>query len=162
LKNRSQFANGIHMTSELGHMVTQHILAPAENAFAYLSDPLKLGLWSLGCFGTSLDETCGIHTGTSLFDGTRGWFRIEPEPTRMLLDYWVGTPDRFRFRISARVIPGDTVGYDERTCLVMLSAWRPEGMPPERWERLCASHEAEIWLIKAQIEKEHERAAEQG
>jgi hypothetical protein len=151
------------MTLELGHMVTRHILAPAENAFAYLGDPLKLGLWSLGCFGTSLDEACGIHTGTSLFDGTRGWFRIEPEPTRMLLDYWVGAPGHFHCRISARVVPGETLGYEGKTCLVMLSAWRPSGMGQERWERLCASHEAEIWLIKAQIEKEYkEKGADQG
>jgi hypothetical protein len=31
-------------------------------------------------------------------------------------------------------------------------AWRPAGMEDERWERLCAAHEAEIFLIKAQIE----------
>jgi hypothetical protein len=144
-------------------MVTRHLLAPAEHAYDYLSDPLKLGRWSLGCFETSLDEALGIHTGTSLFDGSQGWFQIDPEPNRMLIDYLVGMPDQLRCRISARVIPGGSVGYDDASCLVMLSAWRPESMDGDRWARLCAAHEAEIWLIKAQIETEYRvRQAGQG
>jgi hypothetical protein len=143
------------MGSALGHMVTRHVCAPADLAFAYLCDPVALGRWSLGCFGTSLDERTGFHTGTSLFDGAQGWFRIEPDPARMLVDFGVGTPDELQVRISARVVEGTQSGYESDTCLVMLSAWRPRTMDAERWERLCASHEAEIWLIKAQIETDY-------
>ena len=151
------------MTSALGHMVTRHVHAPAALAFTYLSDPVKLGRWSLGCFDTALDEASGAYTGLSLFDGAQGWFRIDPDPQRLIVDYSVGTPDRLSRRISARVVDGATVGYADGTCLVMLTAWRPENMEPDRWERLCASHEAEIWLIKAQIETElRDRVADKG
>ena len=143
------------MNSSLGHMVTGHVLAPAAVAFAYLSDPVQLGRWSLGCFGTSADPETGLHTGHSLFDGSRGWFRIDPDPVRMVVDYLVGEPGRLTLRISARVVSAETVGYESETSLVMLSAWRPATMTPERWQRLCASHEAEIWLIKAQIETQY-------
>ncbi|WP_211486631.1 SRPBCC family protein, partial [Corallococcus exiguus] len=84
--------------------------APADGAFAYLCDPIKLGRWSLGCFDTSLDEAAKLHTGLSLFDGGRGWFRIEPDPAHRLIDYRVGTPSFLSHRISARVIEGGTVG----------------------------------------------------
>jgi hypothetical protein len=77
----------------------------------------------------------------------------------MLLDYWVGTPGRLSHRISARVVPGGSAGYDGGTCIVMLTAWRPADMGEERWERLCASHEAEIWLLKAQIEADYASAS---
>jgi hypothetical protein len=146
----------------LGHLASAHVLAPADAAFAYLNDPFRLGRWSLGCFDTRWDPDSGLHTGRSLFDGSRGWFTIDADPFRMLLDYWVGQPDRLTFRISARVIPGETVGYESGTCLVMLSAWRPATMPAERWLRLCASHDAEIWLIKAQIESENSSDASRG
>ena len=35
---------------------------------------------------------------------------------------------------------------------VSLLAWRSRSMDEPRWQRLCASHAAEIWLIKAQLE----------
>jgi hypothetical protein len=142
--------------STLGHLATAHVLAPADAAFAYLSDPLQLGRWSLGCFATAWDGENGLYTGLSLFDGSKGWFSIDADPARMLVDYSVGRPERLAFRISARVAPGQTVGYESDTCLIMLSAWRPADMPDERWLRLCASHEAEIWLLKAQIEAENQ------
>jgi hypothetical protein len=28
-------------------------------------------------------------------------------------------------------------------------------MDDDRWARLCAAHEAEVWLIKAQVESGH-------
>ena len=141
--------------NSLGHMVTRHVLAPAERAFSYLTDPIKLGRWSLGCFQTFLDEQSGVHSGTSLFDESQGWFKIDPEPARMLVDYWVGRPDGLAHRISIRVVDGSSVAYDAGTCLIMMMAWRPAGMGQDRWERLCASHEAEIWLVKEQIEAEY-------
>ena len=143
------------MTSALGHLATREVAAPAQWAYRVLCDPVRLGRWSLGCFDTRFDDTSKLHTGLSLFDRSQGWFRLDEEPSRLLVDYWVGAPGALSRRISARVVAGDEVGYQPQTCLVMLTAWRPQAMPPERWERLCASHEAEIWLIKAQIEAEY-------
>lgn len=147
------------MTS-VSHLATCHVLAPAEIAFAYLADPIKLGRWSLGCFDTTATDTPDIYTGLSLFDGGRGWFKIKTEPFLRSIDYWVGTPDNLTHRISARVIDGSTLNYAPRTCLASLMAWRPADMPDDRWRRLYAAHEAEIWLIKAQIETEFGAAGE--
>ena len=136
----------------LAHMVTQQIAASAEAAYAYLRDPVRLGRWSLGCFDTRATETGGLFVGRSLFDGATGWFRIDADADRLEIDFLVGTPQNLQRRICARVVPGPALGYDAGTCLVTLIAWRPAGMDGERWTRLCALHEAEIFLIKGQIE----------
>lgn len=137
----------------LAHAVTQRVDTPAQRAFDFLRDPRALGRWSLGCFDTFAVDDSGLHAGISLFDGSQGWFRIDADPARLTIDYLVGPPDALRRRISARAVPGPELGYDAGTCLVTLTAWRSASMGDERWQRLCASHEAEIFLIKSQIEQ---------
>ena len=140
------------MTMMHTHVTTQPVDAPAARAFAYLRDPINVGRWSLGCFGTEATDRTGVYTGRSLFDGARGWFRIDADPARLIIDYLVGEPRNLMRRISARVVPGADLGYSAATCLITLTAWRPHDMGDERWARLCAAHEAEIFLIKSQIE----------
>jgi hypothetical protein len=140
------------MTTPLAHMTAQLVTAPVEIAFAYLRDPVRLGRWSLGCFDTAATETPGLYTGRSLFDGGAGWFRIDADEAGRAIDYLVGTPQHLTRRISVRLMAGPDLGYAAGTCLVTLTAWRPADMNDERWARLCAAHEVEILLIKAQIE----------
>jgi hypothetical protein len=140
------------MTMMLTHATTQPVDTPAARAFAYLHDPISVGRWSLGCFDTETTDLPGVYTGRSLFDGVRGWFRIDADPARFIVDYLVGEPGNLARRISARVIPGSDLGYGAATCLVTLTAWRPHDMSDERWTRLCAAHEVEVFLIKSQIE----------
>ena len=78
------------MTSALGHLATREVAAPAQWAYRFLCDPVRLGRWSLGCFDTRFDDTSKLHTGLSLFDRSQGWFRLDEEPSRLLVDYWVG------------------------------------------------------------------------
>jgi hypothetical protein len=51
------------------------------------------------------------------------------------------------------VIDGATLGYGTGSSLVMLLAWRPEAMDDGRWQRLIAAHEAEIEMIRAQLDR---------
>ena len=88
----------------------------------------------------------------SLYDGARGWFRIDADRARHIVDYHVGDAASQVPRVAARVIPGPVCGLPATSCYVTLTAWRVAGMDDDRWSRLCAAHEAEIWLIKAQIE----------
>jgi hypothetical protein len=136
----------------LSHIITRHVSVPARYAFDFLSDPIQLGRWSLGCFATQAADKPGVFTGLSLYDGGRGWFSIKPDATLLSIDYLVGEMNDLVHRISARVITGPQIGYPAETCLVTLMAWRAMGMDDERWARLCAAHEAESFLIKSQIE----------
>jgi uncharacterized protein YndB with AHSA1/START domain len=133
------------------YSVSLEVSVPAEEAFRYLSDPEMLGRWALGCFNTQPGEE-GLYKGTSLFDGLEVWFHIDADPTRLLIDYHVGGPENRLPRISTRVVSGPLYGRDSEHCIVTMTAWRTTDMSDARWQRLCASHDAEIFLIQAQLE----------
>jgi hypothetical protein len=142
------------MTSAaLGHSVTALIEVSADKAFAFMKDPLLLGRWSLGCMDTEPSEVEGVYTGTSLFDGGTGFFEIDADEKRLIVDYRLGDLEQRQPRISARIISSEVCGLEEGTCYLTLDAWRSAGMDEARWERLCRAHEAEILLIKSQCER---------
>jgi hypothetical protein len=138
--------------NDLAHATTLRIAVEAQVAFDFLADPLRLGHWSLGCFHTRPTGSIGLYTGVSLYDGSPAWFRIEADQARHIIDYHVGDAASQVPRISARVIPGSVCGLPEASCYVTLTAWRTAAMDDDRWARLCTAHDAEIWLIKLQIE----------
>ena len=139
------------VSASQSHSTTCQAAVPAETAFAFLADPTALSRWSLGCMDL-VELGDGVYTGRSLFDGGQGWLSIDADRRRLLVDYHVGTLEKREPRISARVVPGPVCGLADSTCYVTLTAWRAATMSDERWMRLCASHEAEIWLIKSQME----------
>jgi len=138
-------------SSILSHSSTCRVSVRAADAFAFLVDPVALSRWSLGCMDL-VDLGNGVYTGRSLFDGGQGWLSIDGDRSRLLVDYHVGTLERREPRISARVIPGPVCGLDDAMSYVTLTAWRSQSMSDDRWQRLCAAHDAEIWLIKSQME----------
>jgi hypothetical protein len=145
------------MSLSLGysHAATSLLNVPAEKAFAFMADPILLGHWSLGCMNTRPAGADDIYTGHSLFDGGQGYFQIDADPDRMIIDYRLGKPERMVPRISARIIEAEICGLEEHQSYVTLTAWRTRDMDDTRWHRLCVTHEAEILLIKAQCEAFH-------
>jgi hypothetical protein len=140
-------------STNLCHSVTAAIAVTQRTAFAYLSDPLKLGNWTLGSADTRPAASEGLVEGRSRFDDSRSLIRIDSDPKRGIIDYYVGTrPRHLSMRISARILEGESFGMGSDCCLVTLLAWRPVGMDKTRWHRLCASHEVEILLAKSQLE----------
>ena len=140
---------------QLEHTVTAAVAVEATVAFEYLSDPHSLGSWTLGSFRVTESVEQGVFRGESLFDGSETHFRIEADRTRFCIDYLLGTPDRLVPRIAVRIIPHEVVDRPTETCLVTMTAWRSGLMNDERWGRLCAAHEAEILLIKGQLESDY-------
>jgi hypothetical protein len=136
----------------MSYTVSAEVSVPAQEAFRYLSDPLMLGRWALGCFHTRPTAQQGLFKGVSLFDGLETWFHIETDLERLVIDYHVGGPQDRRPRISTRIVPGSGYGRDDQHCIVTMTAWRTSDMSNLRWQRLCASHDAEIFLIQAQLE----------
>jgi hypothetical protein len=139
-------------TSELVHSVSTLCSAPPDHVLAYLSDPARLGEWSLGCWDTQAVD--GTARGTSLFDGAEAFVRVIPLPAQRIVDYEVGgDPERLVRRISARVVPGDEAGGAPGTSLVVLTAWRERSMDDARWHRLVVAHEAEILILRHRLER---------
>ena len=150
----------MNISDSLSYSVSSEVSVPAEEAFSYLSDPRMLGRWALGCFDTKPSAVEGLFKGTSLFDGLEAWFRIETDAKRFLIDYHLGGPEKQTPRISTRVIPGPHYGRDGQHCIVTMTAWRTSDMSDNRWQRLRASHDAEIFLIQAQLENRASREQE--
>lgn len=135
----------------LSHCATAKCRAPADAAYAFLADAELLGTWALGCWDAR-PLGGGVVSGTSLFDGSTTYARVDGDPQRLAADFAVGPePDELVHRISARVLAGAPLGF-EAECLVTLLAWRPAAMDDERWARLTASHETEILLLRGRIE----------
>ncbi|MBW1722047.1 MAG: SRPBCC family protein [Deltaproteobacteria bacterium] len=126
----------------------------AEEAFDYLSDPEAIGRWALGCIDTKpVDDANGLFRGTSIFDGTKTYVRIKADKDRLLIDYYVGDAEKQIPRIFTRIIPGALCRRAPDSCIVAMTAWRPGDMSAERWRRLCATHDVEIYIIRDQLEK---------
>jgi hypothetical protein len=137
------------------HVAARWVAVPAARAFAALSDPVRVGRWSLG----SLDLVAaggepGVHVGRSLLDGSATRVRIVPHAVLGIIDYHVGKDGPLRPRIFARVTDGAAIGGDPGHALVALVALRAPGGDPAAWARTCTLHEAEILLIQAQLETE--------
>ncbi|WP_425049468.1 hypothetical protein [Psychromarinibacter sp. S121] len=138
---------------ETGHAVTARVAVGAEAAFGFLSDPIALGGWSLGCMNTApVPGAPGVYAGRSLFDGSETRFAIDADPARGVIDFLLGDAGAMVPRISIRIVPADVCGLGGAECLVTMSAWRASDMDDTRWQQLCACHEAEIHLIRAQCE----------
>ena len=137
--------------SPICHGVSVEVAVAAQDAFGYLADPQMVGRWALGCFNALPTKKLGLYQGISLFDGTKAWFRIDSDPRRLIIDYHVGDADHQLPRISIRIVPGPHYRGATGRCIITMNAWRPVDMTEDRWQRLCATHEAEILMIQAQL-----------
>jgi hypothetical protein len=138
--------------SELFHAASIEVAVPAETAFAYLSDGLRQGEWTLGSWNR---ERIGdqLFTGTSLFTGAVTFVRISAYPEQLLVDYAVGPALDQMFRLnSARAVPGPLVGRTGGTCLIALTKWRLPDEEGAQWQRGCVAFDAEIHMIKGRLE----------
>jgi hypothetical protein len=137
----------------LAHCVSVLCDAPATAALAYLADPERLGEWALGCWGARADGD-GLVRGRSLFDGSATLVRTRLVEDARTVDFEVGgDPEQLVRRISARVVGGEELGVDADRSLVILLAWRTSSMDDDRWHRLVAAHEAEVFLLRERIER---------
>ncbi len=141
------------MMHELSHCVTSVCEVAAEDAYAFLADPERLGEWALGCWEAQPIAEDTVR-GTSLFDGQAAVVRVAGSAPSLTVDYFIGGDDgTLAPRISARVVPGPVVGRSASECLVTVLAWRTVGMSDERWARVVASHDAEILILRGRIEE---------
>jgi len=133
------------------HTAAALVLVPAEFALERLSDAVFVGGWSLGSMRLQAVAP-GVYRGVSMFDGSPAHVDIRPQVALGLIDFGVGSAEQRVPRISVRVTPGAVLGHGAAECLVTLTALRAAGASADLWARTCITHEAEILLIKAQLE----------
>src|SRR3954453_479481 len=134
------------------HGASTELAVSAETAYAYLSDGLKQGQWTLGSWNR---ERIGdqLFRGTSLFTGADTFVRITAHPEQLLVDYEVGPAlDRLLRVNSARVVPGPLVGRPDGTCVLALMKWRLPSMDDAQWRQACVTFDTEIHMIRGRLE----------
>lgn len=137
--------------NDVAHSASALCPVPAPRAFAHLTSAAGMARWCLGMTGCK-EVSPGLMLGRSLFDGSPAYVRVEADAQRLSVEYLCGsTPETLVPRIHARVVPGPVLGHREDQCVATLLAWRPAGMNNARWQRLMASHEAEILLVQEQL-----------
>lgn len=141
---------------DVAHTAASMVQSPARFAFDCLASAAFVGGWSLGSMDLQPVRD-GLYRGRSLFDGSDAFVEIRPNPDLGLIDFAVGSAKRRDPRIFIRVTPGDVLGLDRACCLVSLHALRSGHATDAAWARTCTTHEAEILLIKAQLETAHAR-----
>jgi hypothetical protein len=134
------------------HAASTEVAVPAGQAFAYLSDGIRQGEWTLGSWNREQVRD-GLFKGTSLFDGAETFVRITADPATMVVDYEVGrAPDRLLRVNSARAVPGPLVGRPEGTCVVVLMKWRLPSQDDAEWQQACVAFDTEIHMIRGRLE----------
>lgn len=134
------------------HITSIVVREMARGVFQRLADEANLHRWSFGTWKTEVAED-GLVRGTSLFDGSSIFVRIDRNEAQFTIDYHLGTdPQNLVPRIEVRVVPGPHVGLDEGCSVLTFIAWRSESMDDDRWRRLTAAHDMEVVLIKSLIE----------
>ena len=128
---------------------------PVDEIFAFMSDPARMSLWSLGTRRAEIDAA-GLVRGTSITDGAEVHVRIEAHEEQKLIDYHVGpSPDALEPRIFARISPEEVFG-DGRGAGLAMTAFRISGMDDSRWASLKAMHRVELDIIKSALETGHD------
>lgn len=133
--------------SRLFDAATVEVGVSVEHAYDYLSDGIRQGEWTLGCWDRKrVDDD--LFRGRSLYDGRESFVRVLPDRSRRLIDFEVGsTPDALVPRISLRL--------RERgagSCIVTLMVWRAPDQDDESWQRVRELHRAEVHLLKGRLE----------
>lgn len=134
------------------HTCSCEVESAAEDAFSYMSDGIKQGEWTFGSWNRRKIKG-NLFVGTSMFDNKDTYIKIETDPERFMVFYYLGSdPENLVARNMVRVVPANVVAGDVTKCLVTLIAWRSAFMSDLRWKQLCVSHESQIFIIKARIE----------
>ncbi len=137
---------------DIAHIAGIYIDAPLDFTFQYLSNPLLLGNWALGCRQVKPTGIEDLFVGESLFDGSQAYFQIKAYRDLYLIDYEIGSQTKRVPRISIRLASNEWCDLSEDQCAVAMFAWRTRTMQTARWQQLIRAHECEILLVKAQIE----------
>lgn len=135
------------------HIASVVIDAPLEQVAAFVASPQNLDQWTFGTWEIE-DVGDGITKGKSLFDGGEVYVKIECDPKFHMVHYLLSATKQGPFtpRISARVLPGPTMGLGADQSVFSLMAWRHADMDDFRWHKLTSCHETEVLLVKARIE----------
>jgi hypothetical protein len=144
------------LANQFSHSTTQLVQVPANYAFDYLKNPLRVGEWALGCLNSRPSSIEGLYKGIPLYNPDAvGYYRVKSNEEWLIVDILIGTREIQFPQMSLRIVPETACGLPANSCYVTLSAWKGTQRTTESWERLIALHEAGIWIIKGVLESSY-------
>jgi len=135
------------------HCASIEVSVPAHAAFAFMADGMKQNHWALGSMNRR-KLGADLFVGTSSFDGSELYVRIDANPELLLVDYHIGDdPDDLRPLVEARIRPGSVLGRDPGCSVITLTLWRAQGDSDESWAMHYHLWKTEVHLIRGAIER---------
>ena len=95
----------INLFQYLAAFVSIVLAIDADTAFEFMASGMNQTYWALGSWAR-VDEGDGVVSGTSLWDGSKLYIRIEAEPKLRLVDYYTklfGEPTMAIMSLSRRI-----------------------------------------------------------
>jgi hypothetical protein len=136
------------------HSASIEVAVDARTAFDFMASGKMQTYWTLGSWDR-VDLGDGLFSGTSLWDASTLYVRLEPHPELLLVDYRVGKdPDDLRRLTQARIVPGAELGRDPDSCVITLTTWRGAAHNDASWARTHHAYKTEMHLIKGRLENE--------
>lgn len=136
------------------HTASIEVAVDPQAAFEFMASGMNQRRWALGSW-ERVDEGDGLTSGTSLWDASKLYVRLEAHPELLLVDYRVGKdPGDLRRVTQARVVPGAELGRDPGCCVITLTTWRGAMHSDFSWERTYHAYKTEMHLIKGRLEHE--------
>jgi len=135
------------------HSASIEVAVTAQNAFTFMADGMKQDHWALGSMRRrSLGNN--LFVGTSSFDGSELYVRIEANAELLLVDYHIGdSPERLRPLVEARIKPGMALGRDPGCSVITLTLWRAADDSDEDWAMHYHLWKTEVHLIRGALER---------
>jgi hypothetical protein len=136
------------------HSASIEVAVDPQTAFEFMASGINQSRWALGSWDR-VDHGDGLFSGTSLWDASTLYVRLEPHPDLLLVDYRVGPdPDDLRRLTQARIVPGAELGRDPESCVITLTTWRGSRATDAAWARTHHAYKTEMHLIKGRLENE--------
>jgi len=136
------------------HSASIEVAVGAETAFEFMASGMNQSRWALGSW-ERVDHGDGLFSGTSLWDASTLYVRLEPHPELLLVDYRVGKdPEDLRRLTQARIVPGAELGRAPQSCVITLTTWRGAAHSDASWARTHHAYKTEMHLIKGRLENE--------
>lgn len=136
----------------IAHTASVVLAVNADTAFEFMASGMNQTYWALGSWAR-VDEGDGVVSGTSLWDGSKLYIRIEAEPRLRLVDYHTGPArDKLKHGVQARILPGEPLGHPAGSSVLTITVWHNPGHTEESWRRTYHAFQAEVHLIKGRLE----------
>ena len=119
------------------------IIVPFDRAWAFLTDPTKLHLWTVD-FALTPPERRGKYFRVETPRGELDLF-VQADHATGVIDFYFGRDEQFRCSPSRLLRTRDGVLY-------VFTQFEPPGGPPGQFERLVANVRKELAILKSLLE----------